>query len=699
LQAEDPDTRIAIQEIIPATVDRTSVLYDATGKRSDGSTFALEMVIKEIPDGAEREFMSILRDVSERRLADLRLREQVRVAEEAQTKTRAVLDATSDAMVLVSAEEVAILANQGFADFFQVQHEEIIGLTSDDIVAAAKDIVADSNLLVEVVQQGREHPDDVIVEMVTQVWPEERELELSSIPVRFANGERPSRLYSLRDVTHQREVDRLKNDFVSLVSHELRTPLTSIKGYVDLLMDEESGPLTDDQREFLQIVGNNAQRLVSMVNELLDISRIEAGRVDLRIDSLDLRSIVQRVVSSMRPLVNEKSQSLTIEAAPDLPPVYGDSDRLAQILTNLVSNAVKYSADGGQITISLGVKDGQMEVAVTDTGVGLTQDEIRQLFTRFYRAGNRATREVAGAGLGLSITRSLVELHGGTISVTSTPGEGSTFSFTLPLAESGTEAPLPVPVAPVSGGRILLVEDDQDIANLIAHYLNRAGHTVSIAPDAATAIACARSTEFDLVTLDIVLPDQDGFTLLQSLRDGAVNPDVPVMMISMMPDDGTGFALGAVDYVVKPVEEQTLVERVARVLRDDRVQTVLVADDDDDLRQVLVKELQTCGHRTLEARDGREAIEIAEEHDLDLALLDVRMPGVDGIAVLRSFRTSPRTRVLPVIMLTGDDRVLSGEDRDPVLSSRDILLSKALSPRDIASLIDNVLETHGIAKS
>jgi PAS domain S-box-containing protein len=697
LQSSDADRSIEIEDIIPESGTGTVSLHSVDGKRTDGTSFALEMVIREIPDGPEREFMSIMRDISERRVAELRLLEQVRVAEEAETRVRAVLDATSDAMVLASDEEITLIANQKFADFFEVQADELVGVRSEDIVSAAKDVVLDIDRLVAMVQQGRDHPDDEILDMMTQIWPVEREIELSSIPVKTPAGVRQGRLYSLRDVTHQREVDRLKNEFVSLVSHELRTPLTSIKGYVDLLLDEESGALTDDQREFLQIVGSNAQRLVNMVNELLDISRIEAGKVDLRIDSIDLRALAQRVVASMRPLIDEKRQSVIVDAEPGLPPVYGDSDRLSQILTNLVSNAVKYTARGGHITISLRPDDGMMKVGVQDTGVGLTEDEIRQLFTRFYRAGNRATREVAGAGLGLSITRSLVELHGGAISVKSTPGEGSTFTFTVPLAEGVTPAQIAEPVHPVAGGTILLVEDDEDIASLIAHYLTRAGHTVSIAPDAETAIALSRSSRFDLVTLDVILPDQDGFALLQELRENSRNPHVPVMIISMMPDDGTGTALGAIDYVVKPVEEHALIERVARALRDDRAQDVLVADDDDDLRRVVVAELQRRGHRIREARDGLEAMAIAQEHDLDLALLDVHMPGMSGIDVLRALRESSRTRTLPVIMLTGDDRVLSNRDRDPGLTSRDILLSKALSPRDIASLIDSILEKQGIA--
>jgi DNA-binding response OmpR family regulator/two-component sensor histidine kinase len=491
----------------------------------------------------------------------------------------------------------------------------------------------------------------------------------------------------------------MKNEFVQLVSHELRTPLTSIKGYVDLLLDPEMGSLDDEQREFLKIVGSNAQRLVGMVNELLDISRIEAGKMELKVETVSLPVLLSGVSAGVRPLLNEKHQKLITRVPPGLPAVQADPEKLSQILLNLLSNAVKYTGDGGEITVTFRPELDSMVIDVSDTGVGLTADEMKQLFTRFYRARNRATRESAGAGLGLSITRSLVELHGGTVSVTSTPGEGSTFSFTLPLAEEVYSPALPDLIGTSAGGLILLVEDDEDIANLIAHFLTRAGHDVMIAQDAASAVRLAGEHAFDLVTLDIILPDGDGFSVLQKLRELPTGEDVPVMMISMLPDDGSGAALGAVDYMVKPIRERDLVDRIAVILNGRDAQTVLIAEDDDHLRKLLVTETRRLGHQTLEAEDGGRAVELAREHNVDLALVDVRMPVMDGIEVLQALRALPGTHAFPVIMMTGDDQLLASRGMAPGLAATDILLSKSMSARDIAAIIDQELSMHKVAES
>lgn len=348
-----------------------------------------------------------------------------------------------------------------------------------------------------------------------------------------------------------------------------------------------------------------------------------------------------------------------------------------------------------------------MIVDVADTGVGLDEDELRQLFTRFFRAKNRTTREVAGSGLGLSITRTLIEMHGGAISVESIPGEGSTFTVTLPLAEDAIKSPLPAPNAPeplleapelAGGGKILLVEGDAEIANLIAHHLRRSGQTVMVAPDAATAIEMSRSEHFDLVTLDVVLPDQDGFSVLQAILETPAHDDVPVMMLSILPDDGTGTALGALDYVAKPVQEQELTERVSRILQADRAHSFLIADD-DDLRDVLASEVRRLGHRVIEARDGREALEKILEHEIDLALLDVEMPGESGIEVLQAIRRMPATRHLAVIMMTGVDHVLSTGGRDPGSAHGGQMVARTLSPRDIASIVDRAVEAQAVHRA
>ncbi|HET7874975.1 MAG TPA: response regulator, partial [Methylomirabilota bacterium] len=450
------------------------------------------------------------------------------------------------------------------------------------------------------------------------------------------------------------EANRLKTEFVSMVSHELRTPLTSIQGYVELLLEDRQASSTDERRECLTVVKNNAQRLLGLINDLLDLSRIEAGRIDLHRTSVDLTRLIREVADSVRPLIDAKRQQLALDLSDGLPAVWADADRVTQILTNLISNAHKYTPAEGRITVAARRADGGVRVDIQDTGIGLSPEEQAQLFTRFFRAGQPRAGPASGTGLGLVITRLLVELHGGNISVSSAPGQGSTFSFSLPLRQAAQEDAGPEAAVPpaLPGGRVLVVDDEPDNANLIRRYLERAGLEVLLAHDGAGALRLAQAARPDLITLDIVLPDTDGFTVLASLKSDPATAPIPVMLISVLPDEGHGRRLGAVEYVRKPLQERSLIERVGRILAAGRPRRVLVADGDAEARARLAGQLRSAGYEVLEAADGMEAVALARQGRPGLVLLDLRMPNLDGAGAVRALRAEPTTRDLPVVMMT-----------------------------------------------
>jgi PAS domain S-box-containing protein len=507
---------------------------------------------------------------------------------------------------------------------------------------------------------------------------------------------------TLQDNTQQkdaeaklREADRLKTEFVSLVSHELRTPLTSIKGYVDLLMGGEAGELAPDQQEFLQIVQNNSNRLAALINDLLDISRIEAGKVELDRETLDLTALIRSVVLTLRPQIDAKDQTLTLDLPDDLPAIFADAQRVTQILNNLLSNAHKYTPAGGAIGIEVRADDVAVHVSVSDSGIGLTLEEQANLFTKFFRAKNRTTQEVGGTGLGLAITKSLVELHGGQIAVESAPDQGSTFGFALPLAagqatDRAATTTEDGPIAPGQGARVLIVEDDPDIAHLIARYLEHGGYRAVTAPDGATAMKIARSQPLDLITLDVMLPDADGLTVLEWLKADATTAAIPVLLLSMVPDDGRGRRLGAIDYLAKPIAEEDLLRRVGTILRDRAALRILIADDDDDVRGLLVGCLRRAGHWVVGARDGEEAVALAASERPDLALLDVRMPRMDGVAALRALRSTTFGRTLPVVMMTASAGVMAGS-RGAIAALGAELMDKPCTAEEIAAAIARAL--------
>jgi PAS domain S-box-containing protein len=388
---------------------------------------------------------------AEQRLQDTlgELELQCRATESARSEARAILDSTADAMLLVAADTRLGAMNRRFEEFFATSPDEVLDRPLAEFLprmeAVFEDAEAVAGMMLRVDDAGEER-----TMVAHQRWPVKRELQLDSTPVLAPGGVLLGRLFVFRDVTRQREVDRMKSEFVSLVSHELRTPLTAISGCVDLLLEGQGEDTpTETQRELLGIVKRNSQRLTALVEELLDVSRIEAGRIDLRTEPVDLGSAVNEAARLFSDQFADKEQVLLVDLDPTLPRVLADPQRLAQILENLLSNANKYTPPNGRITIAareseadavepgtsrLAGDGGFVTVSVADTGMGLSAEDQSRLFTRFFRAGNQAAKSVPGSGLGLWIARSLVELHGGTLSVASELGRGTTFSFTLPAA-------------------------------------------------------------------------------------------------------------------------------------------------------------------------------------------------------------------------------------------------------------------------
>jgi len=629
-------------------------------------------------------------ELKERRRAENQLKETLREIERAQTKARAILDAATDSMLLLTPDQTIISVNRSFCENFSGDEPRTVyGKQLSDYQTQLQRAFDQPNAFQAIVQSTLSDTAQSFTHNLTQRAPHARELQLFSNPVRTQNGEYLGRLYVFHDVTKEREVDRMKSEFVSMVSHELRTPLTSIKGYVDLIQTGEVGELTDVQREFLDIVKTNTDRLVELINELLDISRIEAGRIELRRKALDLPGLIHQVADTMHPQLRAKRQALTLELAPDLPPVSGDNDRVIQILTNLVSNAHKYSPVEGALTIAAHRVGAYVRVDVSDTGIGLSPEDQARLFSKFFRAQNRATQETPGTGLGLAITRSLIEMHGGQIWVDSAPGKGSTFSFTLPLAPTAVEQETPSPSQP--GKRILIVDDEPDIARLLRRYLDRAGYRTLVAHTGADALRIAQTERPDLITLDIVLPDANGLTVLEWLKCDSQTQTIPVILLSILGDTEQGTLLGAVDYLAKPVDERTLLQHVGRVLAKDQSRRVLVAEDDEDSRRLIVEYLRRAQYEVLEARDGAEALRITREQNPVVLLLDIRMPQMDGMATLQQLRADARTREVPVIMMTAFSNALEEHRATMAELNAPLVLTKPFTAEQLVAAITQTL--------
>ncbi|HEY7062586.1 MAG TPA: response regulator [Chloroflexota bacterium] len=638
-----------------------------------------------------------------RRALDVSLAQKRR----SEAEMSSILDSVVEALALVAPDQMLIGVNRRFEELFGQRGEQVVGRRLDELRPLVERVFADPASFLGHAEVATDGPGGRFPSPLEQVWPQARQLDVFWTPVR-SDGRFLGRLYGFRDVTQERELDRMKTEFVSQVSHELRTPLTAIKGFTDMLLDGDAGDLDEEQEEYLNIVKQNVDRLVSLINDLLDISRIESGRVKLQLESINLGAIVESVVTTMRPLVEGKSQTLAVAVEPALPLARGDHDRIVQVVTNLVSNAYKYTPTGGAIRVEAG-RDGDLaRIAVRDSGIGIAPEDVAQLFTRFFRVDSSLTREIGGTGLGLSIVKSIVEMHGGTVVVESEPDKGSTFSFTVPLAaatapageaagpaDQGTAAPAaephqpePRPAAPAAAERtILVVGEDATVEDYLRHHLDPAGYRVEPATSADAALEQIAALQPDLIALAVRLPDPRGLDDTRRLAEASEARDIPLLIVSLLQDEAPGAAPRAADAPARPIHPDHLLAQVQRALTVSAGRRVLVIEDDPSVRDLLATALRKQGFEALTAPDGETGLLLAEQEQPGLILLDLRLPGIDGFGVLQQLKRSPTTAAIPVIAVTGSEGLwLGARARVLALGAADFIAK----PVELKLLIDEI---------
>jgi PAS domain S-box-containing protein len=628
------------------------------------------------------ELYNVIREQAER-LGNMLKAQQVE-----STKSQAILEGVADGVMVTDADGDVILFNAAAERILDLPREEAMGRTTREMLGLYGSQAQD---WMETVAEWENRPESYVRDdyLAAQLDIEGRVVSVHLAPVLMgARSSLPQFLGTVsvfRDVTAEVEADRAKTEFVSMVSHELRTPMTSIKGYTDLMLMESVGPLTDPQEKFLSIVRNNVDRLTMLVDDLLDISRIESGRLDLAPEPMSLQEAVARVVTSMKARANEKGILLRSELSPDLPMVRADPDRLAQILTNLVGNACQYTPSGGEVVVVAQSRGAEVHVCVRDTGIGISAADRDKIFDRFFRADSPEVQGTPGTGLGLPIVKSLVQMHGGEIWVESTPGEGSRFTFTLPTDQASE------PSTPRKGpSTFLVVEDDLDIAELIQFHLSGDGRQILIAQRGDEALALAREQQPDLITLDVMLPDVSGFEVLDSLKSDPRTQDIPVIIVSVVPDRREGLRLGAVDYITKPIDENRLLTAVKKALKANGG-TVLIAEDDRDTVSLLGYVLRTNGFTVETATRGGEVMATARKVKPSLILLDVKLPDLDGYAILEKLKADPALRSVPVIVMTSSE-VVSDKKRQKVLAlGAERFIEKPFSVEELVEQIEGAI--------
>ncbi|HEX6382448.1 MAG TPA: response regulator, partial [Acidimicrobiia bacterium] len=456
---------------------------------------------------------------------------------------------------------------------------------------------------------------------------------------------------------------RHKSEFLASMSHELRTPLNAIIGFSEVLRDEMFGPLNERQADYLNDILTSGRHLLSLINDILDLSKIEAGKMELDLTTFSLPSVLENGLTMIRERAANHGIGVGLEVAPDVGEVTADERKVKQVVFNLLSNAVKFTPDGGRIDLSARCSSGEVEVAVRDTGIGIAPEDQERVFEEFQQAGQRE-----GSGLGLALCRSFVELHGGQIRLQSEVGVGSTFAFTLPLAsapESQSEAtPATVDTA-TPGQTMLVIEDDERSAELLRIFLQDGGFSVTVAAAGDEGIQAARRIRPAAIVLDLLLPDISGWDVLTALKEDPGLVDIPVVIVSMLDERGKGYALGAADYLVKPIGRDELLGALrplatAGTVGGESVK-VLAIDDDPVALELVSAVLDPEGYTVLRAQGGDEGVSIAFRERPALVILDLLIPGTDGFDVVEQLRADPQTADIPIVVLTS--KVISEADR------------------------------------
>jgi signal transduction histidine kinase/CheY-like chemotaxis protein len=502
----------------------------------------------------------------------------------------------------------------------------------------------------------------------------------------------------IQDKSRQLEMaSQHKSQFLAGMSHELRTPLNAIIGLTEMMVANAARFGTEKAQGPLQRVHRAGTHLLGLINQVLDLSKIEAGKLDLSPESVSIPPLVDEVVGTARQLAEQNGNRLVVECAADLAPLTVDPMRLRQILLNLLSNACKFTKNGEvALTVQPREIDGGnvVEFAVRDTGIGMTAEQQAKLFEEFTQAEASTARRFGGTGLGLAITRKLARMMGGEVTVTSEAGQGSVFTVRLPgqqqaampVAQSATRA--------ADGNCILVIDDDATARDLITEHLKSEGFAVVTAGGGLEGIKLAKEVQPMAITLDVMMPDLDGWSVLAALRQDAELADTPVIMVSIADENRRGMALGAAGYLVKPIERERLNAMLQRFCSSRLPRRILVVDDDPMLRERVRSWLEGQPWAVSEASNGREALSRIREAKPDLILLDLMMPEMDGFQVVADLQRSPDWRDIPVIVITARD--LDAKERESLNSGiRSVLVKESFHPAELIARIRRLVANDG----
>jgi len=627
-------------------------------------------------------------------------------------KNQAILEGITDGVLVLDADQNLMLVNPKAAEILNISAaaienqplRQILGRSESPVELELAQLLYD-NLLAALaeISAGKD-----AVQFKVEVGP--KVVSLSLAPAPLGTDDRPSFVAVLRDISKEAEIDRLKNEFISTVSHELRTPMTSIKGYADLLLSGNAkiGELNDTQHRFVKVIQSNANRLTELVNDILEISRIETGRVKLEFTSLNLVNIIRDVAVSFEGQMVRKHMNLTLDLPTNLPNIYGDKARLIQVLVNLIGNAWQYTPEGGHIDVTATQVGHFVQVDVKDTGIGIVEKDVAYIFDRFFRSERHEVQVVDGTGLGLSITKSFVEMLGGQIWVKSRVDVGTTFSFTVPI-DLGQQGNSPTIIP-----HLLLVHDDEAVVNFLQTGLEQHGYEVITANNLPEALELAQSTPQFIkgVVLGATLRQINSFAALEQLKNNPIVANHSVLLAALTPTPW-GLSLQIVDSLTPATDAATVVANIQRILlgsqanlqtqplnSESAVNQILIIERDRKTASWLREILSPAGYEIHVAFNSQQGLDMVQGNLPNLILFNTNMPDLDDESFIWQLYRDEQTRQIPVVLITDEPVFVGPNSRVKIWGKNHWDKNRPYLTMDdlVAEIEQFYLETVGIQK-